>query len=176
MLHDKYKKGFSLIELLVVITIIFIMTGMSIAAYNKFTQYQKLDTATKKVDDIIELTRKKAISSDLGIFNFATCSDFRGYRVTIGGNNISFFINCNGTYTSVAPPFIMETNINFPNCAGSCTVDYKPLTAEVTLSPAGFASSRYIRIRNSALGATECNTLTISGSGIVTITNKTVCT
>lgn len=71
------SKGFSIIELLVVVSIISILTITSFAYYNNFTADKNLETETRKLSDVLNLARKKASSAD------ATCNPFNGYQVKI---------------------------------------------------------------------------------------------
>ena len=71
--------GFTLIELLVVISISLISLGLSLPRYNDSASQLKLKNEGKKLVDVLELAKKKALSADLFDKN---CANFSGYRVT----------------------------------------------------------------------------------------------
>lgn len=58
------RHGYTLFELLVVITIIILFTGISLAYYNSFNEQKRLETETKKFVETLELAKKKTISGD----------------------------------------------------------------------------------------------------------------
>ncbi len=70
------KSGFSLVEILIVVTIIIIFSGLTLASYNHYNQKKELEATAQKISDILELAKKKAITGG------QTCSDIlRGYQV-----------------------------------------------------------------------------------------------
>ncbi len=135
------KKGFTLIEIIVVIAVISLITGMSLAYYNTFNEQQKLRSEAKKIIDVIELAKHKASSGD----SPASCTTgFTGYRADIGA--ASYFISacCAGTCDTANPvqtyPFssnsITATNgyIQFKQLTGGISTNYSPLQINVKSS------------------------------------------
>ena len=59
------NKAFTLIELLVVSVIILTFSGTILAQYNQQTQQLKLKNEAKKMIDVMELAKKKAVTSEL---------------------------------------------------------------------------------------------------------------
>jgi len=58
------KKSFTLIELLIVVTVIGLFSGLSIAYYNNFTNEKKLEAGADQVYNVLELAKKKTSSGD----------------------------------------------------------------------------------------------------------------
>lgn len=59
--------GFSLIEVLISISIIIIFSGMGMVYYNNFTEQKKLDQETKRFTDTLELAKVKSSSGDTSL-------------------------------------------------------------------------------------------------------------
>jgi len=59
------KKAFTLIELVVIMAIISLLMGVTIAIYTDYSQTVKLDAATKNFVDSLYLARKKARAADV---------------------------------------------------------------------------------------------------------------
>ena len=57
-----WEKGFSLIELLIVMGIIGTLGAAGIASFSTFSKREKLSTEVKKLVDVIEVTKNKAIA------------------------------------------------------------------------------------------------------------------
>src|SRR3990167_11393660 len=59
------EKGFSLIELIIVISIIIIFSGFSLAAYNNFNEDRRLDEEASKLVDVFNLAAKKSAAGEI---------------------------------------------------------------------------------------------------------------
>lgn len=117
----KKLKGFTLIELIVVIGILSLFTGIFIARYNENTGQLRLRSEAKKLVDVLELAKKKALTADLFDKN---CTDFRGYRVIVGSGNYSLSFNCGGVYTEVQN---YNLTLNNSIIAGTGNYDFTPM-------------------------------------------------
>lgn len=95
MVKDK-RTGFTLIELIIVIFVILLFAGMSLAYYGGFNEDKKLFDEVKKVEATLYLARSKSSAADA---DPALCTDFRGYRLYItNAQTYSLQRNCGGTY------------------------------------------------------------------------------
>lgn len=115
------SKGFTLIEILVVTAITLIFLGVGLVQYNTYTEQAKLKNEGKKLVDVLELAKKKALSADL--YN-KTCTNFSGYRVIISLGNYSLNFNCGGVYTKIQD-YNLTTNNSITGGTGN--YDFTPL-------------------------------------------------
>ncbi|MFA6533001.1 MAG: prepilin-type N-terminal cleavage/methylation domain-containing protein [Patescibacteria group bacterium] len=112
----KTIKGFTLIELLVVSVIILTFSGIILAQYNQQTQQLKFKNEAKKMIDIMELARKKAITSDLiptpNVTPPTFCTDFTGYQFILKTNS-SYSLNycCNSSCITVLNTYNLDSKI-----------------------------------------------------------------
>jgi prepilin-type N-terminal cleavage/methylation domain-containing protein len=116
----KNIKGFTLIELLVVSVIILSFSGTILAQYNQQTQQLKLKNEAKKLIDVMELAKKKAITSDLiptpNVTPPTFCTDFTGYQFILKTNN-SYSLNycCNSSCPTVLNTYSLDSKIVITN-------------------------------------------------------------
>ena len=152
------SKGFTLIELIVVIFIISLFAGLSIANYGSFNEEKKLDDEVKRLSATLYIARSKASSADA---DPAVCDDFRGYWVRLDTSSPSSYISerdCQGTYDST------QTHTLTPNVTlSSSTSDifFKPLNAGTNLS-----SNLTIKVKNNKIQPNKCINIIIQPSGI----------
>jgi prepilin-type N-terminal cleavage/methylation domain-containing protein len=88
------KNGFSLIELIIAISIITLFSAMSLSVYNQYTSQQQLIKQQNNLINLLELSRKKATSSDLNNYSCPVNTDFTGYQINITSNSLTMFICC----------------------------------------------------------------------------------
>lgn len=151
------KRSFTLIELLVIISIMIIFIGATISQYNTFTQQSKLKNEARKLIDIFELAKKKAITADLFDKN---CDNFTGYRLTLNTNNYSLIFCCNSncsTPTNVNTYVFSSPNISI--FSGTGNLNFPPL-----MTNTNFSISE-ILLRNSSINKSA--KITISPIGII---------
>lgn len=156
------KKSFTLIELLVVISIMLIFIGSILAQYNTFTQQTKLKNDAKKLVDVLELAKKKAVSADL---QDKTCTNFTGYRVSLIASGYSLIFCCDpgcSTPTNVNTYTFNNTNITI--LLGTGNYDFPPL-----MNNPIFADDT-IQLKNSVID--KCVNISISAIGIVELDEK----
>jgi prepilin-type N-terminal cleavage/methylation domain-containing protein len=65
--HYNKQKGFTLFELVIVLTITSIFFGISIASYNTYTNQKKLENEAHKLADLMELAKTKAGARDIAL-------------------------------------------------------------------------------------------------------------
>ena len=159
MVKNKLNLSFTLIELLITVTIIFIFSGLSLAYYNNFTQEQQLKNEAKKFVDVLELAKKKALVGDYGDSNF-----LYGYRVITSTSYYRLVrcqnINCS-PYQEIKT-FNIPSNISFLN---TYYIHFLPLTAKVNSNAPSFPVS--IQIRMSSIN--KCITVETTQFGIINL-------
>jgi len=153
------KKSFTLIELLVVISIVLIFLGVSLVQYNAYTEQTKLKNEEKKLVDVLELAKKKALSADLFDRN---CTNFSGYRVVISSGSYLLSFGCASDYSAVQN-YNLTTNITVTTGTGN--YNFSPLM----INPSFISNT--IRLRNSSIS--KCVDISISAIGIVEL-NETL--
>ena len=153
------NKGFTLIELLVVTAIILLFSGINLARYNDYTQELKLKNEAKKLVDVLELAKKKALSADLFDKN---CTNFSGYQVTISSSSYLLSFGCAAIYSTVQN-YNLTTNIRVTTGTGNYS--FSPLM----INPSFISNT--IRLRNSSIS--KCVNISISAIGVVEL-NETL--
>lgn len=155
------KKGFSFIELVIIISIILLISATSIAYYLNNNQQIKLKTEAKKLIDILSLAKKKAQVSELipTPGNPPTyCSDFNGYGVELKSNLYNLKYYCNNTD-------IIINTYKFPSNIFYIGVDYNfnftplDLNTDITVNT--------ITLKNNNIN--QCINIEITSNGIISI-------
>ncbi len=153
------KKSFTLIELLVVITIMIIFIGSILAQYNTYTEQTKLKNDGRKLVDVLELAKKKALSADLIVTPFVTpptyCTNFTGYRVTISSSSYSLLFGCALVYSTVQN-YNLPTNLTVT--VGTGDYNFPPLMSGLNIT------INSVQLKNSAIN--KCVNISISSIGI----------
>jgi prepilin-type N-terminal cleavage/methylation domain-containing protein len=158
----KKSKGFTLIEILVVISITLIFLGISLVQFNSYTEQTKLKNEAKKLIDVLELAKKKSLSADL----VGNCNNFTGYRVTVSAGAYSLLFGCDSVY-SVVQSYNLPTNITVTE--GDVDYNFSPL-----MNNPSFISNT-IKLQNSSIGtANKCIDISISPIGIVELGNTLI--
>ena len=155
---DKNKffnsRGYTLIEIIVVLGIVTILSGFGIAKYNTHTQQLTLKNQAKNLVEVIELAKKKAVSGDL----YQDCSDFQGYQVVVNANTFLMNFNCGGVYQTIQN-YSMANSIT--TVAGIGNFNFLPLAIGTNLTV------NSLRLKNSKID--QCIDISISSIGIINI-------
>lgn len=156
MEKNKKIKSFTIIEILITLTIIFIFSVIGIANYNQYNEQIKIKNEAKKFIDVFELTKKQALSSYLYDKN---CQDFRGYQISINstGNQYKIYFICNTNYINIAT-YDLNKNLSF--IIGNNSNFYFPATgANINIT------NNNIRIKNSTIN--QCLDISITNNAII---------
>lgn len=156
------SEGFTLIELIIVISISLIFFGIFLARYNENAGQLKLRSEAKKLTDVLELAKKKALSADL----VGNCTNFSGYRVTIQSGSYILLFGCNLVY-SIIQSYPFSSNIT--TILGTGNYDFSPLMVNPNFS----AST--IRLKNDAVnGTNKCVDISISPIGVIELSETLI--
>ncbi len=161
MLQVKWHKGYSFIEILVVVSVIAVLSGLSLATYNNFTQQQNLDKEAKRLVDVLEIAKKKADAPDSAI----TCTGtFLGYSVNVLAGSYQVQYHCSSSDTSLSPAITYTFPSGF-SAINTGIVNFLLLT--------GGANNIFFTLRNSNIS--RCINITVSNTGIIDISSQYGC-
>lgn len=157
------QSGFALVELLIVLTIIIIFAGLSLAYYRNFDEQKKLEGEAKQLVDVLNLASKKAHASDLS--PDPNCSTFLGYRVIITtSSTYELQFNCGGSYSTIQE-YSLQSGVSF--LIAGTSVLFKPLSVGTNLT-----NPVTTTLKNSAIN--KCREIQINPVGTVE-ENSVIC-
>lgn len=113
------KKGYTLIELIVVMGIAAIIFGITIASFDSFKSSQRMDGEIENLKSKIEEIYKKTSSGDLegnvGCIGLPNRCDSSSYTFSVlpngSGYSLSFFCDCTDGEMDPNPKVLYKTNI-----------------------------------------------------------------
>lgn len=140
------QSGFTFIELLIVMVIVSVVSGLIITSYNKYNEKQTVRQASLTVKNYLRLTQMKAISADKPTL----CDELQSYTFSyISGASPTYKLtaNCvNGDY-DVGDVMKLPKGVNFSE---SNSVKFKTLSEGVannrTVTVSGFGNSYSISV------------------------------
>lgn len=156
--------GYTLLELLIVVMIILIFSGLLLAQYNSFNEQIKLKTEVQKLSGMLELARKKTVARNIP----NTCvGGFNGYEVYIRSNGYDFSLCCAGICNR-------SPSLQSVNFAPNITTVFATLPYPIQFIPSfqgtTLGSDITVNIKNTAIPwINKCLQLSISKIGIVTM-------
>ena len=169
----KLENAFSLVEILVVVSIILLLTGFSVANYNNFNQENLLKKEVNKFIDVLSLVKTKAVTADINFdckVEFSIDEEFAGYQVGVNTSGYDFKQCCRDVATkAISNCGLPIQSYNFPanisEIFGTTSVIFYPL-------PSG-ASIATITIKNSSIN--KCIDISITANGVITAGDQTIC-
>jgi len=104
------KYGFTLIEIIIVITIMAVMLGVGMVSYRSFGSQKGLEQDAEMIRSKISNVRERTVGRDIS--KNTNCDPFNGYRQRLQpSGNFSLFLRC-GPPPPPLPQTITETNTN----------------------------------------------------------------
>jgi Tfp pilus assembly protein FimT len=83
--NKRLNLSFTLIEIIIILGILLISTGISLSFYNRFNQETDLEVEVNKITDLINLAKKKSMSYDISLAG-EDCQ-FSGFQIFFPSNN-----------------------------------------------------------------------------------------
>lgn len=125
-IHSRRLSGFTLLELLISITIMMLMVGLGIASFITFNERQQLTGAAKELQEFFRSAQTRARTGDVP----AGCGTFSGYNIqmAIDSSSAQMYAVCSSgnvlraekTLTGSARP-TNAINMTFLNLKGGVT-------------------------------------------------------
>lgn len=124
------RRGFSLIEILVVVSILGLTVGAGIAAYNRLNARSQLEAETNKVVAALRNWQKEA-DSGVGARECAAIGQYRGILVNINSSSLAGRVDCTDNYVDLEQVDIL----NGVALSGLTSIWFQPLGKGVTVNP-----------------------------------------
>lgn len=159
----KNRDGFTLVEILIVLIVIGLFAGISLAYINTFSAKKGLETEMNKLTAILETAQKKAISGE-------SCASYTGYQVSMTSSSYTLY-KCCGACTGAGNQIMtysFPTGYSVTNTGGTLNIQFKVLAAGTNLS-----STRSISVKNSSVTptSTQCMIITVAPNGLISSSN-----
>jgi prepilin-type N-terminal cleavage/methylation domain-containing protein len=166
--------GFTLIELIVAVTIMAILSSFGIAGFISYSRSQSLNTATQDFVTALQ-SAKAATASQVKPTSCASTGVFQGYQVNIisSSNSNSYTVGpvCGGVYdtassrTTILPA---SSNVTFSNIS-NLTITFEPITGVVRFSSSSTNDYRDIVLRESQSNPAPTKTVRIYSDGRINV-------
>ncbi len=161
------KKGFTLIELIIVVATVLLFSGLLLTQYGNFIEQARLKNEANKLKDILELAKKKTTEKEI----IGTCiSGFDGYLVNIASNGYVLSFCCGGVCDEDNPIH----SLNLTSQTNTISVESGTGAIQFIPSPQGtsLTNDAIITLKNSAISnANKCITLNITKIGIIGVSD-----
>lgn len=156
------KSGFTLLEMLLVLMIITLFTGLSYASYRNFLFKARLDKNVQEIVDQVSLARNRVLAKDLS--PVASCATFEGYVIRVLTlSTYSVSIRCSGLDTLIRSYTLDKTSF-----IGTIPAIYlfKPPLAQLD-------SQQTITVKEQT--SNLCTTITINQIGTISTSAPVTC-
>jgi prepilin-type N-terminal cleavage/methylation domain-containing protein len=110
----KLRKGFTLIELIVVLAVMIILISISVVSFSSYADVQEIQASTSLVASQLQVARTRAIAQVKP--SGCSSSQLNGYRVVLtpGGSDYTLEAVCNGTGISVTKSKLPQNILFLP--------------------------------------------------------------
>lgn len=112
------KQGFTLIELIVSISILMLLVSGLLASYNNYNQSQSVGQSAQSVKANVRLAQSKALS---GVKPSSGCTELSGYTVSFTQTTYSFQARCTEGLVGTATQLTLAQGVSFSPVPSSFT-------------------------------------------------------
>jgi len=166
----KKSEGFTLLELIVVFSIIAILSTIGVASYTSYARQQLLQGAVNDLSAVLNTAKSKASAQ----VKPSTClGSLQGYGVTIYktavgshvANSYTLSASCSGNVSPIESPSVnLPTGVTFDSSTDTSSIFFSVLTGAVNLTgPAGNIGSIVL----AEAGLTAKKTITVDEAGVI---------
>ncbi|OGH07958.1 MAG: hypothetical protein A2W22_06850 [Candidatus Levybacteria bacterium RBG_16_35_11] len=122
----KNRNGFTLVELIIVITIIAILSSIGIASFVESSRNASLQTVQDKVESMINVAKSRSLSQTTPV---ADCNgSLQGYGVLFSSNKeICLYAVCTEGLISSNPPLDCQNTVETYNLPNEISIQNPPL-------------------------------------------------
>ncbi|MCJ7459104.1 MAG: GspH/FimT family pseudopilin [candidate division Zixibacteria bacterium] len=141
MLAQKRQKGFSLIEMMIVVVLVGVMSALAVGKFDKFFRQQRLKSAGRDLRSDLRLARSYAVSrrAQYGIYFDQNARQYVLFKDVVNPSNYTYDVGDSVVKTISLSSIFSLNNCTFPN------------TAVVYLSTGSGSSSGTVDIYNAEL-------------------------
>lgn len=170
------KKGFSLIELIVVLSLMLLVFSITIVNYSRTNMEVTLEKEAKKFSDVLYIAKDKANSGDTQFCNYAqgaagTAAPQFSYRLRIvAGTPVNYILEIScvaGIWRTISTSTI-DANINV---TGDSAITFLSFNRGVTP-----AQNHSILMRHVGLSTNDCVPISVNPLGVIEMGARTSCT
>lgn len=154
-------RSFTLIEILIVTTIVMLMSGVSLAVFSSYRDDKALNNELELLRGVLELAKDKAAAGDVSLCSNSEDAHVDSYSVVVDSSKLSLIPGCDTSPTPLIYP--IPTNIEFitPTFAARFdNINYQGPLQKIPLKNTTTNKCKYIQIEE---------------TGVVTIGNYSAC-
>lgn len=155
------KNSFTLIEMMVVVTIILLLSGASLAWYGNLTKTQNLGKEVEHIRSFLEAAKTNASTGNTELCTNSSTSHISGFEVEFTAGTVILRPNCDTSPTPIVYRPSDQLLIATPATTVHFNTDGMPISA--TCLPFGY------------VGSARCSYLNISETGLITSGDCTQC-
>jgi len=148
--------GFTLIELIIVVSVILVIVGITLANYNNFSEQKKLDQDAAGLVDVLEMAKKRTMAGD----DKCSSGPFNGYYLNVTSNSYELKICCHSTNCLSQNQSIKIYNLQSTNNSSASLIYFAPLTGHLYNN-----ATITIIIENKIIN--KCKRIIISEDGVI---------
>lgn len=145
------QRGFTLFELIVVISIIILVFGLAIAAFNRFNKRERLRQAGLTLKTSLRYAQTKAFSVDKPA---SGCTTFTGMRVSFTATSYTIAHTCTEGVVGEGETVTLQSGLTL-----------SPVPSDFTFIPLKGSTSLLAGQTMTITNATSTYTLIVSGNG-----------